>query len=535
MARKKATKKTEKNTRTAKSAATKNTKPAPKPAVKPRRPRNTEEPIEATQTHDIIDLVEDDTIVDDLEDTMRINFKDDHDEMDVEDLSEPDLDFFNEVYRIASSRGQSPKYYIKKDGQLIGSMNHPCSWEILQKTYGGGHYNIQARAMGTGQFIKSTSELVADIAAPETPHHEDVKPAQSGAYNLELLAMMNKFQEQSENKAAASAAAQSNSLAAMMQVLVSSQQQSSQQMQTMILEMNKQAQAQAQSQQTLLMTLITTMMNQKPVEAKSDFNALTVLKMIQDAEKSAETRTKSWFELVEKKAESLAEEKAAALSSKDEEEESLTKTVIKGFIPVISQLVQSGGINSSSPQTGPSHQEIQRAQMIDAARRHREEQARLNAPPEKTPGLAPRPGVPQSFDGTKPVQNAGPLNRNNVVNLKDANKNTNLTEDNKVSAESELKKKIIETIQGDIAQGFMLNRKAANVAEHCVKKLEKRGIMRQTLTQTFSLQELYDLAQHYGVLEKAKPWITEFYETLAQKPATVNGVTESATTAVPVV
>lgn len=498
-----------------KKASKKPSTTAKKPSTK-KKPSVELSPVEVS-VDDIIDFVEDDNEpeLDNLEgEDMDINFTQSFTEDDSHAL-EQEYDFFESCYNVAKNRNQFPRFYIKKDGQLLGSMNYPCSWEILQKTYGGGHYNIQARDAGTGRYIKSISELVAEPLSTEDDYPSDFESSSShsGTNTMELLAMMNRFQEQSESKVRESTMSQSNSFAAMLQTMMSSQQESSLQMQLMIMEMNKQSQTQAQSQQQLLTTLLTTMLTQKPSEApKSDFNALTVLKMIQDAEKNAETRTKSWFELIDRKAEALAEEKAASMKGESEGEESFTKSLVKGFIPVISQMVQAQG--QAQPQASLQAQELEA---------HKLEQQQLML--QKARAEQQRQAVLSSAKPAKPSQ-AEPPARQELKNINTLKKET---KDMSTTTDDKLRENIVNICQSDIAQGFILSRNARSVATHCVKKLEKANILRQDVIRVFKLDDFFALAERYGVLERAKPWITEFYETLVKEE--VAGLTASAPTA----
>lgn len=458
---------------------------------------------------------------------LNFNSHDDNEEDNSEESMTPSYDIFQEAFNLAQRSGDLPKFMVKKDGQMIGSFMYPCSWETLQARYGGGYYQVQARLASNGRIIKNAVEMIAGIPDTDKPakdEHDSFNTTQQPSM-FEMLNMLNQATERAEAKSREASAGSQSQMGLLMQTMLQSQQQAQQQFQTMIMELNKQSQNQSQQSQALVTTLLTAMLSKK--ETSNDgFTAASVMKMVQDAESKAETRTKSWFDLVEKKAEALAEDKAQAMSSGKDEEESLTRSVIKGFIPVISQVMAQQGQAQQARQLAPQPQP---QQLVPAP---------AQRPPAGAQAAGPVRVVQNHLPKTIQANPSGPIavprqnnDIGNVRKIRPEELNTEglvQTEKTKESArkpeEISVKDKIINILQMDIAQAFMLKKSPVKTAENCIKKLETKGILRQTVINAFSLEDCYQLADQYGVLEKAKPWITEFYETLVkEKPIPKSG------------
>lgn len=440
------------------------------------------------------------------EDDMELNFSDVN--AGTPTASAPTYDIFEEAHRLAQSEGDIPKFLIKKDGQMIGTMYYPCSWETIQKRYGGGYYQVQARRASNGLILKNATEMIAalpDEEGIEEPSHDS--SIQNQPSFLEFMTLLNSTQEKAEQKARDAAASAQSANAMMMQSMMQMQQQSQQQFQMMIIELNKQSQAQSQQQQTMLTTLMTSLLSKK--ESGDGFTAASVMKMVQDAARDAESRTKGWFELVEKKAEALAEEKAQAMD-RGEEDESLTKSVIKGFIPLLSQVMVNQGGGQAPAQQPPRvpvpSQPLQAPRQVSAPLVKPNPAMPQNMAPKVVTPEVQKPIAPQQATKLEAARPVGP-----VIENKAQEKSTK-------SEELPVKEQIINLLKMDIGQAFMLKRSASGTAEACLKKLEKKGISRQTVLDVFTLEDFFALADQYGVLDQAKPWISEFYAALKEKP-----------------
>lgn len=498
-------------------------KPVKNSTKKPSKAQEREQEIELAAkkaAQETLESLSEDNFLNDEEDDMDLEFDGAHDDTETDiPLSMPLYDIFEEAFRKAQALGDSPKFLIKKDGQFIASMTYPCSWERIQQRFGGGHYQVQARRASNGLILKNATEMIGEDPDAKKEVHETIhQEATNQPSFLEFMTLLNTTQEKAEQKAreAAIAAQSSNNL--MLQTVMQMQAQAQQQFQAMMMELNKQSQNQQQQQQALMTTIMSSLLAKK--EGGEGFTAMSVMKMIQDASRDAEQRTKSWYELVEKKAEVLAEEKAQAMSSGSDENESLTKSVIKGFVPVLSQIMAAQG--QGAPQVAPPQQAPR--QLAGPVVRPNPNMPQNMAPgvPKYSGSAAPGvpaapsvPATPQQVQKTEIASQSVNVDKMRVVGpaMTPASKEKPTN-----TEELELKNLIINELKGDIAQAFMLKKSAAKTAEACLKKLEKKGVMRQTVLDTFTIEDFFALASQYGVLDQAKPWITEFYEAIKAPP-----------------
>ena len=492
-------------------------------------------------------------------DQIDMNFADDSFETDTpEQIMEKDV--FIDAFKKAQAKQDIPIFYIYKNSQWTARKSHPYSWERLQQEYGPGHYRVVAKSMVNGQNLVVQAMLVGGDEAPlkDVTTEADVKATHQPtlADPFAFFTLMNQQQEKAENKAAVNANAQANTTAMMMQTMMQLQQASSTQFQTMILEINKQSQAQAQQQQALLMTLLTNQGTKK----ESGMDAFEVMKLMQTTAKDAETRTKDWFRLVEDKAEKLADAKAELIAGQGEGEESITKTLLKGFVPILTQMVAAGQQQQAQGQQGQLTLEQQQHIMIERAQVEAQRRMPQNIvddrPKFKTE--APRPVAPVIPSGTQPIipgtinltlnpqnpQGAGGSNlavgtpfvppKAPVVESVNTNGQLKTVSEKPIETpkssrginmKDEFRLNIFNQVKGDIGQALILRKDASKTAEACLKKLEKSGQERQAVAEAFTLEDFYKLAAENGLPEVAKPWITEFHEYIQKsvKAQTISG------------
>lgn len=116
-------------------------------------------------------------------------------------LSEEDFDIFTDLGEPLVKSGDRITYTLKRDGEfLVGSIKHPCSWDEIQRKYGGGTYQVTARSLKKGGYIKSQSR---NVAPPfETPEeHKNIAPQGTSTTDLMLLLQNMKKEEREESLA----------------------------------------------------------------------------------------------------------------------------------------------------------------------------------------------------------------------------------------------------------------------------------------------------------------------------------------------
>jgi hypothetical protein len=431
-------------------------------------------------------------------------------------------DVFIEAYNTLMARGDMPKFYIYKNHEFIGVKEHPYSWENIQKDFGSGHFKIIAKSKLKGVYVSSQSQMVgnphgeSDLeheeeahAAPQTPPRQELGP-------LELLSIIQQQQDRAEAKVRQSSDSNQGSMATMMQSIVQMQQQSSQQFQLLFMEMSKMSMQSIQSLQASQMQMFEKV-NQQIQSLNQNNNkgmdTMALLKLLGDAESRAEARATKMFEMVEEKAENLAEDKAAAMGS-HEEKPSFAETLLKGFVPILAQ-AQGAAPQNVPQQPSPEqlaaiqHQKQLEAQAIQArkqvqldrqkaaANQKVNKQDPMGFPQAARPATAPT----RTVGPHAPVEAARPVQKLEVIEVKDPAKD-----------------RIFELVKDEIGSALLFRREAGTTASVCLKTLEKHGIGRHNVIQAFKWDDFLDYAKQFGLPAIAEPWLKEFYAALQSGP-----------------
>ena len=420
--------------------------------------------------------------------------------------AEASTDVFEEGFKKAVSVKDSPRYHIKKNSQFLTVKDYPYSWERLQAEYGPGYYQVTCKARSTGRILKMQTEMVGDPneGKAQTDEVESKTPTDS---NLAVLGWLQQASERADQRAQELAKGQESSLATVMQAVMTAQQESSKIMMQMMMEQSKQTQnllltmmqANQAPKNDPIVTLLTTLLTQKKDDG--GFTTATVMKMIQDAETRAETRATKNYEMIEKKANDLAEIKAEAMAGGEGEgEESLSKTLLKTFIPVLPQIM--AGANQAQGQIPGQFQ----AQNNPALNQGFVEEGPVRP---MIPAARPqRPPAPQPQAAKPPVARPVVVPAQEMV-LNDRQKDI-----------------IFDAVASDIAGAMIQQVPASEASEAILKKLEIEGITRQTVARGFTVEDFYGYADKFippESLAAAKTWLKEFHESIqkssAAKPA----------------
>lgn len=410
----------------------------------------------------------------------------------------------------AKKRFKSVRYRIYRDEKWLGTKSGDYSWEQLQKDHGGGSIRIVA-VDSDNKFITSQALEV------EYPENWNEKPEvqvahsqapSSSASPLEMMEVMKENQREAENKALNQQTGFATILSTMMQANQQTQQQTTQLMMQMMQESNKQFQSlilamnQPKGPDPII-TLLTTMITSKPKD-DNGFTTANVLKMIQDAETRAEARTNKMQDQIDKKANELADMKAEAMAGQgDENEETGFKGLIKGFIPVLTQMVANQQAGQPTPEQMASMQENRRLtggnQGLD--------QGFID-------DLANRPGIPADPRMIRPAQKRpapAPVQAAPVNNV--ANPATKTQESESTARQKDA---IFNFCAPDIGNAMIAGDPASKTALIVLEKLEKEGMSRQTVANTFRLEDFYGYADKYGLPEEAKPWLKDFHSAIQE-------------------
>ncbi len=435
-----------------------------------------------------------------------------------------------EAAKLIIDRHDFAKFTIKKNGEYVATKPFPYSIEQLQKEYGAGSYLIFLKEGSTGHIKKQQTIQIADAPGGKKSDVEFAfggqgqpgfeQPKQPSFMELfllksdmeeknrirqqELEAKIDARQKELEAKLKETERTKESSSTEMMKFMMTMQQESSKQLQAIMMESNK-------TQMTLMTTLLS-----KAGEKKDDgLKAHELAKMLGDAEKNGYSRWKDIAEMIDRKAESRAEEIA---SQQGDGDESLTKTLVKGFIPIISQAMQNQGQLPQAPQYTP--QQIEQARIAENNRRIQIENQRLAQQREKkiraeqarnqntaqgtgtaqTVVVPPAPKNPVVHDGLglpKAAETAAPSPRESM--------NGHFKE--------HIQTLVIPLIAEDLTAGL-----APDVSvEKCLRVLEEKRITLKDVLDNFKLDDIMGIVTQYDLPKEVKPWFEGFYANLENK------------------
>lgn len=445
-----------------------------------------------------------------LEEESNLNFEDEN--FDPHDFpvtfSENSVDVFEEGFKACLKLHDSPKFHIKRNSEFLCVKGWPYSWEMLQKEYGPGYYQIIAKRQSNGQIVKKQSESVGD---PNMGKDVKEDHSQEKTNNdMGILAMMQQIQERAELRLKEESRNSENAMALMMKTVAESQSQTTQLMMTMMQESNRQF----QTMLTTLLTnkpdtsksedkyigLITTMLTKK--ESGLDQNA--VLKMVWDAETRAEQRTVRNFEYMEKKAEALAELKADALGGDDK-----PQTLTSQLLPVLAQLM--AGNQAQRPQLQEAPPRPTPEQMVDE-RIRRERMANGQRSGSLEQGFVERPAARQATPPPRPSAKKNPT----TANPSQANVQNTASIPKDMIFNDRQKEQLFELVAPMIGNAMLQGEKASETALKVLQHLESQGVPRQNVAKSFTLEDFYRYAAKYGAGEEAKPLLKEFHEAIQE-------------------
>lgn len=426
----------------------------------------------------------------------------DQDEDEADDVPVEGRDIFEEAFAKLEAQNDLPKYIIHKNGTYHAVVSHPYSWEQLQKDHGAGNYRVTAKSVARNIYAGQQTMI---IGGPVKDDHAPAQPTAplppAGPSPLELFTMMEQLRDKAEAKTREASSSQSNMMAMIMQTMTQMQQQSTQQFQTMLLEMSKTNMTIFQTMQTNNMQAFKELNQQiQNTQKKSDgeLSALQLLKLIQDSEARAEDRALKLMEMVEEKAEAMA------ANAKDEPKEptekpSVFERALTSFIPLMQQSAATGlplppahSVPMSQPRPMAVHPNPRPAAPAQGPQAAPQPRPAMKGPQMIKPiPKAPPPPQPEALKKENPVaEPAARLNRD----------------------------QILEFVAPKIGMGMLNRENPRESAAGCLKELEKIGVTRQTVLETFTWDDFQAGAKKYGLPALAVPWLKEFFDAIQTEP-----------------
>lgn len=516
----------------------------------------------AREVKDIQDAEEErDSLFDDEEEEEEEESLLQTDEEIEEELKGLDFDIFIDVGEKRAKRGDVVRYTIYQNGQMIATSLHPYSWEKLQKEHGGGHYKVQARSTMTGQFIKQQSKQVAE--AKKSPESESEK---SNGRFFELLDNMNKTlaeqqrasdekarmeriefqrklekmqeQQKEENKenqntmltmlTALMSQPKDNGLKEMMAMM---QAQGQQQMQMMMAMMKGN---EKQDNSTDLMTLMMQMNNNtmQMIKEMNESNSRAFDKISDRIEKAKggddsfsgmklvelfQTAQGQGFEQM-KLLNELAEKKAAEKGDGGDEDESVTKSLIKTLPGVLTNLAQISAANKQAPtQSLPQSYAPRPVAAPNPARAKRPEAQGKNAAAKRSSegGRASNGKTPSGASLGLPRPKL--LSGGNQAAPKEASH----TAKKGGKIDEAAKKQALELLLPVVGQCLMESKKPEESGLVACQVIESKGLVPSEVAAAFTPEELINIAAGYGIKESdysgIETWLKGFYDTISNQ------------------
>jgi hypothetical protein len=280
---------------------------------------------------------------------------------------------------------------------------------------------------------------------------------------------------------------------------------------------------------------------------KDGIDTVTMIKMIQDSEDRGYQRRKDIDELADERAERLRDE----AGDKEDKPESLATSLIKGFMPVITQAVQAQAAQAAQPQVQPqptpaqldASREAQQARLQHArgeqfrreqellAKQRQQNKARANAAQNAATVAAAKSGtstvvqdertivedparrgqgtgkiVERDGLGLPKASNQGPGTRGQAPTVSEK-----MNGDFKPHVSSLVLPVIAEylTNQGDPVQN------AQKCAAASLAVLQSKGITRKEVLAAFKFEDIIALARSKSLPLEVDPWFEIFWNALS--------------------
>lgn len=452
---------------------------------------------------------------------------------EVEDIF---VDLGDRAYKEA---GTALRYTVYKDGFRVGEFRHPCTWDFLQKKFGGGSYKVQAKSP-EGKFLKQQSQMLMSI-------EEERKPVDEVKGEIAQVADLVKQVLETRKD-------QSNDSLPMMMAMIQQQQQQTQLMMTQMQEQAKmqlaQMQQQTQAQMNMMMTILGSskdesanmslklaeiqrdaarqvteannrifeiILKQKPEKTGPD--AMEIIKLKSEAEKEGFDRAKEMFELIDEKSEAIAERKAERLLDRDEEPEkkSTMDKVIETLAPAL------GTVLSQATQPRP------RAMVAPEAVR-RAPVPPIQAPRSSTPpSVMPVTAQPVAVQPAPAVKKVAPVMGVTPIKPPTVAEKTEIQEKPVIEAKiaevkmseepapdvSKIREDLKTLSQEVLIAGYMSGKTTSECAEEVLAKAQSLyGISKHDVLRIFPKSEIIEIGKEKGLSGDLMKLVEDFADKI---------------------
>lgn len=445
-------------------------------------------------------------VIDELED-QGLPFLDEEEE--TEEIASTEEVFIQPAAQVIKNGG-SPRFKIKKEGQFLTTVNHPYSWEQLQKDFGGGFYAVTC-IDEKGRHVKTESQSVAEPPGRNGAGrdsglgfqgHEQQNESNDFSNQLNSLSMWKTMSADVENKAQQAADRERSAsqqmtqlMTTMMTAMMSTSEKSASGTQMMFLEMMKIQQQATKDISESTNRQIQAMNDrfEKLFSKKDDGISMHQLqKDLRDAEDRGYNKAEKIFELIEKKSEEKADLKAELMTA-GEGDGSLLSGLTKNILPLLAK-----GFEAQQAQATLNAEAQARSQEQSQVQARRNAQARIPVEGRQFVPASTNGGQRSVVSDQRKERTAGPVSRPQP------------------SPEQQLKFKefVLSKVFEPIAEGLGSQKQPEEVAHNCVELLKKHKITAKDVVDNFSSSDIIKIALDLGLPEEVKPWLTEFYASV---------------------
>lgn len=477
-----------------------------------------------------------------------------------------DLDIFGYAERHIERNGDGVKYYVYLNNEMAGVIPHPCSWEQIQKQFGGGSFRIQAKSVSTGAYIRQERKVLAEPRGEEEPQAglnfdaptglpsydpAPVAPASTGTSLTEVLTLMTTMQEREEARRREERQRDEDrrreereqrndfvktiiaAVSPLLPSLIAPKEKDNSS--KLILDFMREQNRQQADQLNRVLEEMRNLQNRAPQGPAPHEQ----IKMLAEAEERGFKRASEMYDLVEEKAEAKAERMA---ESQGDGEESMTETLVKSLAPALGSALLAGKIGQpvAQPQAAlPSPRAPQPASAPAPARA----QVKPAQPkgPQTRPANAPARSVIQGLprvatakpEAASATEASAPTLR--VVEAElvgetpaaspaapgSEERPAAASVENRVDLSPEerasLQQIIVNTITPILGEKFLEMQSkqqeipAATVAEESLKVLAHQGITLEQVLSVFTREEFDALVRGYGLPASLHPWLNSYY------------------------
>lgn len=511
-----------------------------------------------------------------------------NEELSVEEIiaraeSAEEWDIFEDIGVHLAAKGDQVKYSVKLNGEHKATVPHPCSYDWLQKKYGGGSYHVTLRSYlfskkQGGGYLKSQSKMVAnpteeerDEDAPLPTTLGGVLPApEKGPNSMELLGMLQTMTEKSrseqhaelqrireenrirEERLEREARIREERLEKEAREREAKRESEGSNTMMMLMKFMEQsstaAREAAQRQNEMLIALLTKAPAPEKEDKRSEKMFDMLLNLMLDKKSKgesldpialqkllAEARDEGYSRAQEIRA--LAKEEAALLaarlnpSSDGEEEEreepkSTTKMLIETLAPVITQFAQGA-------------QNAQAAQARAMAMPRPTQPRQLQAPRGINPNLPARPNPGTPAPGAAPAPQTAPAAGGGEHPMKEANapkppqrdpndilgrtKPQQVGKSMKPSKKEIVSELVTNLIGADLSANIFSGEfNPEGTADKALLSLKDHEVDAKWLLEHFTLQDMKTTAAQKGIPDTVHPYLERFYKQIEAQLAPAN-------------